>query len=267
MWFEAWGAQSPVGPVLVTLGVVALAAGAVFHGLLGQPTILRGNSLRAADPPTFAERVSVHLLVYPIWAIAFGAVVWRGPTPGMLDVRLPFERTWPVIEAAEWVYLGVYVIPMTMPWLATRREALRIYSHRLLWLLALSLPCFWWLPVGAPPRGFEPVTLAGEILAWETGRPDFAAASLPSFHVFWGLLVASLLATRSRVASAWGSAWAVAVAISCLANGAHAIADVVASLVIYAAVAAVRARAELRPKARPIRIPITRPSAMPPSPK
>lgn len=266
MWYHALGAPSPVGPGLVALGALALVAGAVVHVGMRWPTILARQPGRDELPPTRAERVSVHLVVYALWAVGFGAVNWRGVPAGLIDVRLPFERAWPVIEAAEWIYFSVYFIPLTMPWLVTRRGALRSFSFRLLVLLAVSVACFLILPWGAPARAFEPVTLAGQLLAWETGRADFAAASLPSFHVFWGLLSASLLATRSRRAGWLGWLWAGAVSVSCVANGAHAIADVAASLVIYAALAALDA-AFFRPRARPMMMPAITPSTMPPSPK
>jgi hypothetical protein len=237
------------------------------HGLLRWPTIVTDAAQRDHLAPTLAERVSVHLLVYAIWAIGFGMTVWRGVPSGMIDVRLGFERGWPVIEFAEWIYLSVYFVPISMPWLATQRWALRRYAIHLWWLLGASLVCFWLLPFGSPPRTFEPTSLAGEILAWETGRADFAAASLPSFHVFWGLLCANLLETRSRLAGVLGWLWAIAVAGSCVATGAHAMADIAASVVIYVAVVALVRTDERRPEARPIRNPTRRPATSAPVPK
>ena len=266
MWFERLGAGSPVGPSLCALGSVALACGVVAHGILRWPTILATRPERDGRPPAFSERLSVHMLIYGVWAAGFGAVVWRGVPPGAIDVRFAFERRWPVIAAAEWIYLSVYFVPLAMPWLPVSRGALRRYSLHLWVLLAISLGCFL-LPLGVPPRPFVPASLAGEILAWETNRADFAAASLPSFHVFWGLLVGSLLATCGGVAALLGRAWAVAVALSCIATGAHALADVAASLLIYAVVAARVDATALRPEARPIRNPAIAPSASPPSPK
>lgn len=268
MSWTALHAASPVGPSLLALGLVALLAGGIVHGLAGWPTILPARPGEEQRPPMLAERISVHLLGYGVWAVGFGAVVWRGVPAGMIDVRLPFERRWPVIEEAEWVYLSVYLIPLAMPWLAPTRGVLRRYVRELGWLLLISVACFVVLPLGSPPRGFEPGTLAGRILAWETGRADFASASFPSFHVFWGLLCARVLASRGRVIGAIGRTWAGAVAVSCLANGAHAIADVIASFAIYAAVA-VRLGAEgsRREASRPIRNPATAPTARAPAPK
>lgn len=256
-----------VGPILCITGVVALTGAAVVHGLLQWPTILTIRPEKDEGAPTFSERVSVQLLVYGVWAAVFGAMVWRGVPNRMMDVRFPFERSWPVWEAAEWIYLSVYVVPLTLPWWPISRGALRRYAIQLWWLLAISTACFLLLPFGVPPRPFVPSSLAGRILAWETGRADFAAASLPSFHVFWGLLVASALATRGAASSWLGSSWAAAVAISCIATGAHALADVAASLVIYAFVGAFLGARLRRPAARPIRNPTSAPIASPPSPK
>jgi hypothetical protein len=267
MSFGAWGAASLVGPVLVITGVAALLAAIVAHGVLRWPTILETRPGEDHAPPKWTERVSVHLLIYGGWAVGFGAMVWRGVPNGMIDVRFPFERDWPVIESAEWIYLSVYVVPLSLPWLPVTRGALRKYAINLWTLLAISAACYVVLPFGSPPRTFVPESTAGRILAWETSRADFAAVALPSFHVFWGLLGATLLGTIGRTGKWIGRGWATAVAFSCVATGAHALADIAASMVIYAALAFAWRGAGLRAEARPTRIPSNAPMAIPPSPK
>lgn len=264
MLLEVTGAASLMGPMLCALGIAGLLLAAVVHGLCRWPTILASRPEADASPPSGAERLSVHLLFYSGWAVGFGAVIWRGVPANGIDVRLPFEKHWGVIEAAEWFYLSVYLVPLLLPWLDVTRGALRRYALNLWWLLAISVACYLLLPCVAPPRPFIPGSLAGEILAWETGRADFAAASLPSFHVFWALLGAALLATRGGWRARAGWIWAVAVAVSCVANGAHALADVAASGLIYAGVAAGFFR--LAP-ARPRTNPSTKPATSAPAPK
>lgn len=209
----------------------------------------------------------MHLIAYSVWAILFGAVVWRGVPTGMIDVRLPFEREWPVVQNSEWIYVSVYLVPMVVPWLPVSRRALRRYAWDLWWLLAISVAMFALLPLGAPPRMTAPTTPAGHLLAWETGRPDFAAASLPSFHVFWGLLVAQVVATCGGWLKWIGRGWAAAVVVACMANGAHALADVAASLAIYGVLLALRKRAagSQDQAAADLRLPTNQPSMRPAS--
>lgn len=232
-------ADSLWGPALCAAGLGSLAVAWWIHGVRGRPTIFPPRSDDDTRAPGTWERISVHLIAYGAWAAVFGATIWRGVPEGMIDVRLVGERNWPVWEPAEWIYLSVYFVPAAMPWLAGTRAALRRYALTLGWLLLISLP-FFLLPLGSPPREFVPTSLAGRILAWETARADFAAVSLPSFHVFWGLLVAQLLATRGRGWAWVGGLWASAVAIACLATGAHALVDVALSGAIFPLVAAAR---------------------------
>ncbi|MCX6951144.1 MAG: phosphatase PAP2 family protein [Verrucomicrobia bacterium] len=229
---EFWrgiGAESGWGPGLCALGAAGFLAGAWIHGWRRQPTILGATSGAADRAPTFWERVSLHLVIYPGWALGFGLVVWRGVPPGLIDVRFEGEKSWPVLQGAEWIYLSSYVVPLVLPWVVHSRAGLRRYALDLWWVLLGCIGLFLTVPVGAPPRSFAPDSLAGNILAWETGRPDFAAASWPSFHVCWALLCARLLATRGPTGAWLGWSWAGAVAFSCVANGAHAVADVVAA--------------------------------------
>lgn len=231
LW-RAMGAESGWGPALCTAGLGSLLSAACIYGYLGKPSIFRPDSEAADIGPTFWERLSLHLLVYAGWAVGFGAIVWRGAPSAGIDVRLAGEANWPVIQSAEWVYLSSYFVPLGLPWLSVKRSVLRRYALDLGWVLAISLVLFLLLPVASPPRLFVPDSWAGKILAWETGRADFAAASLPSFHVCWALLCAQMLAKCGDVFRLVGWTWALAVAAACVANGAHAVADVAASMVL-----------------------------------
>lgn len=215
------------------MGGAGLVVAAWVHGLRGRPTILQKAPGKMEGPPGLWERVSIHLVVYPVWAIGFGGVVWRGVPSGMIDVRFDAEKSWLVVQGAEWIYLSSYAVPLVLPWVVENREALRRYALDLWWTLLVCLGVFLLAPVGAPPRRFSPDSLAGNILAWETTRSDFAAASLPSFHVCWAMLGARLLASRGGGWTWAGWSWAAAVAFSCVANGAHAVADVVAAIAVF----------------------------------
>lgn len=218
--------------ILVGTGLIALLAGAGIYGFGERPTLLRAGS-GIERSPIFWERMSVHLVFYAVWGIGFGAVLWRGVPKNMIDVRFAFERQWPVIQSTEWIYLSVYFVPLVIPWLETTRSHLRTYAFNLWWLLLISVVLFLAFPFGSPPREFQADSLAGVILHWETIRPDFAAASLPSFHVFWACLCADFVAQRGLVWRflCWG--WAVAVAVACVANGAHALVDIAVSGALY----------------------------------
>jgi PAP2 superfamily len=227
------GAGSYWGPSLVLAGLLCLAVEAMLVWQCHLPTILEADGAGKAARPRLGDRLSVHFLIYAAWGIGFGAVVWRGVPRGAIDPRLGFERNWPVSQSAEWIYLSSYLVPLMLPWLPVTRESLRRYALNLWWLMLVCGILFLVLPVGAPPRPFQPGSLGGSILSWDTSRPDFAASSLPSFHVCWGLLCAALLATLGR-GWAWAAyIWAAAVAASCLATGAHALADVAAAMAVF----------------------------------
>jgi hypothetical protein len=226
------GAESPWGPTLCGVGLLAILAGVVVYGFGGRPTLLT-DTLDDERPPVFWERMSVHLVFYAVWALGFGANLWRGAPKDPIDVRFSFERDWPVLQVAEWIYVSVYFVPFFMPWLKTTRGNLRRYAFNLWWLLLFSLLLFLVFPVGSPPRTFRADSLAGTILRWETDRADFAAASLPSFHLFWACLCADFLAPRGPVWRLIGWSWAAAVAVACVANGAHALLDIAAAVVLY----------------------------------
>src|SRR4051812_3304584 len=113
-----------LGPALCALGFVSGLLGVFVHGYLRKPTIMSGEDERASSASFAWEKISMHLVVYAVWAFGFGAAVWRGVPREMIDPRFEFERHWPVWQETEWIYLSVYFVPFFMPWLTKDRRAL-----------------------------------------------------------------------------------------------------------------------------------------------
>lgn len=214
------------------MGGMALFAAALIHGCAGKPSIF--SPADTTDrPPNVWERWSIHVIVYAVWGIGFGAIVWRGVSERMIDVELPFERQWEVWQQLEWIYISVYFVPLVLPWLARSRAALRRYALDLWWLLGVCVVMYLLLPFASAPRSFSSRSVAGSLLAWETTRRDFAAAAFPSFHVCWAMLCARFLGSLGAIWKLAGWTWAAAVACSCVLTGAHALVDVVAAVITY----------------------------------
>lgn len=228
-------AQSFAGPTLVGLGLLGLACASVVHGAAGKPTLWTTRDASATERPSVWERLSVHLVAAGAWSLFFGYFVWRGPAVPAWDVRLPGEATWPVWAASEWVYVTGYLTPLVVAWLAPTRGALRRLCVRLGMLSVVSGLCFWLLPIVSPPRAWDAEAggITTRLLAWELGRADFGAVSLPSFHVVWAMLLASVVAERGRAWKVAGWGLAVAMSAACVLNGAHAVLDVAASWVLW----------------------------------
>jgi hypothetical protein len=244
---------------------VALFVAAFVHGWLKWPTIYRwpSNDVEGRERPSWRERVSVHLIAYSVWSVIFGAVVWAEVPRDGFSVRLPGEQQWPVLSWTEWIYLSGYSVPFLMPWLAVTRAALKTFAANLWWMLGVSVSIFILFPVVTEPRLGADDSLAGKILAWEMSRGDFGAASLPSFHVIWTMLCASLLSKRSKLAGTLGWLWAVAMSFACVVNGAHAVLDVAASWVLYPLVTGRASVARFFARLRPTKNPSKPPSAAP----
>jgi hypothetical protein len=101
--------------------------------------------------------------------------------------------------------------------------------------MALVFPLYLTFPFIAPPRAFVPSSWLGELLAFERSM-DGDGCALPSFHVIWAALAASVFASawpRARLA-AW--AWFGLVAASCVTTGMHLVLDVAAGAVAALAV-------------------------------
>ena len=228
-------AHSLAGPILVGLGFAGLAIGFCVCRVTDLVTLISAGN--AQTSPRWRERLWVHLFVSGGWSLSFGLVVMHGPPLEAWDVRLPGEATWPVWPWTEYVYLFGYLTPLVIAWIPRTRERLLRVAWTLVLLTAASTALFLLLPIAAPPRPFVASSLAGRLLTLETSRPDFAAASFPSFHALWAILLAQACSDRGGNFSRLAWAWAGLMSMACVANGAHALLDVVASWLLYGAIA------------------------------
>ncbi|MBV9924576.1 MAG: prolipoprotein diacylglyceryl transferase [Acidobacteria bacterium] len=237
----AVAADSPAGLWLVSpvvmLGCVALVQGFEKHDLQRRfghsdvkPLIrLPGDE---AGRPTFADVISVYVLVLLPWLILYEAVRLIGVPKDAFVAYFPFEKYIPVYEATELVYASTYALVLLAPLVARTRRDLREFAIRGLFATGLVTLLFLVVPLVAPPRPFVPRGPLGELLTWERAL-DTPAAAFPSFHVVWALLAARAYAARARSWRFvwWG--WAVAVSLSCVTTGMHAVVDVAAGFVTF----------------------------------
>jgi hypothetical protein len=176
------------------------------------------------DPPSFADRASLYLLVFLPWLIVYQAVNALGAPH---DVRVGTTR-WdalvPFVPATELVYILAYPMVLALPLLLKTQRALRTVAIRG-WTATIAITLFYLaVPISVPPRPVPAGTPFASMMLWERSF-DAPLTALPAFHVVWAALAAAAYASPF--------AWilAVAIAISCLTTGMHAIGDVIAGAI------------------------------------
>ena len=247
-------AQSPSGVWLVApavaLGCVALVLGFERHELrrrFGAGAIRRPRLALpppSTDPPTHWDRVSIVLLVFLPWSVAFEAVYRLGVPPDAVEAYLPFERGWPVLQWTEAVYGSVYLFVIGTVFVARTQAALRRLALNALIATAVVTLIYLTVPLIAPPRPFEPSSLLGRALMVERAMSHTVAA-FPAFHVVWSLIAAEAWSSRSRAAAIVGWTWAALITVSCLTTGMHALADIAAAVAVFLVLRRYRAVWEL----------------------
>lgn len=235
-------AESPSGVWLVApavvLGCAALVLGFERHELrrrFGAAALRRPRIALpppSSDPPTTWDRVSIVLLVFLPWSIGFEAVYRLGVPPDAVEVYLPFERHWPVVQWTEAVYGSVYLFVIGTLFVARTQAALRrLAVTALIATVAVTL-VYLTVPLVAPPRPFTASSLLGRALMVERAMSHTVAA-FPAFHVIWSFIAAEAWSSRSRAAAIVGRTWAILIAVSCLTTGMHALADIAAAMAVY----------------------------------
>ena len=184
--------------------------------------------------PSPQDRLSVYVIVLVPWAILYRATALMGVPADAVRSYFPFEDRLPVLEWTELLYAGTYVLVLLAPLVAPDRKTLREFALRggaATLLMPLFFSC---IPLVAPPREFVPAGIPGSLLGLERAM-DTPANSFPSYHVFWALLAAGVLATRMP---RWRYAWwglGACIAASCLTTGMHSLVDVAGGVFLYGA--------------------------------
>ena len=235
-------AESPSGIWLVSpavaLGCAALVLGFERHELrrrFGDAALRRPRLALppvSDDPPTAWDRLSIVLLVFLPWSVAFEAVYRLGVPPDGVEAFLPFERGWPVLQWTEAVYGSVYLFVVGAVVVARSQAALRRLAVTGLIATAVVTLIYLTVPLIAPPRPFEPDSPLGRALMAERAMSHTVAA-FPAFHVIWAFIAAEAWSSRSRAAALVGWIWATLIAASCVTTGMHAIADLVAAAAMF----------------------------------
>jgi hypothetical protein len=182
--------------------------------------------------PNGRDRLRGCLLAFGPWLVLYFSVQAKGPPRHPLFVGLPFERSWPVLEWTEILYVSGYLFTPLAPLLAPTRAALRQFVVTGL-VATLVVGVLWLLvPVVAVPRPFVPETFWGRLLAAERSWSVHVAA-FPSFHALWALIAADALWPRSRRWAAVAWSWAVLITLSCATTGQHAVLDLAAAALLF----------------------------------
>jgi protein-S-isoprenylcysteine O-methyltransferase Ste14 len=184
------------------------------------------------------ERLSVFLLVFGPWLVAYYGVQFLGAPPDAFHVELPFERRLPVLQWTEAIYASTYLFVTVTPLLIGTRAGLRRFA--LAGLVATVVATLLWIsiPVVVDYRGFEPTNLLGRLLLFEM-QTSSAVAAFPAFHVLWAFIAADAWARLGRTPisrpifafAGWGLA--ILIALSCITTSMHALLDVVAAVLLF----------------------------------
>ena len=187
--------------------------------------------------PDLSHRVAVFLWVLIPWTMTWFGTQALGRPHGAFSTMLPFERSWPVWQWTEALYMSAYVfIPLAAMLLRTQ-AALRRFAVTGAVATLIVTACWLTIPVVAENRPFEATHALGRFLAFEQGH-SIGVAAFPAFHVLWSLIAADawvvdagLRGDRRIGVVMW--TWALLIAVSCLTTSMHTVIDLAAAALLF----------------------------------
>jgi prolipoprotein diacylglyceryltransferase/protein-S-isoprenylcysteine O-methyltransferase Ste14 len=228
------------GLVLVTptlaAGAAALVLGFERHALIRRFGAVPGGDLlrlpAAEDTaPSMRDILAVWARVFIPFIVLYEAI-GHLPVPDPIPAHIGGENAWPVLTWTTPIYSAAYPFVILATLLAPTRRALRRWSIDAWCAMAIGFLCYLILPIVAPPRPFDPDGAFAGLLALERADGLDGRAACPSFHVFWAIHAATLIALRGTRAAIPAVLLAFAIVITCVTTGMHALVDLFAGAVL-----------------------------------
>lgn len=141
------------------------------------------------------------------WLLIFEFIEALGVQPAAIDLRLPVERSIPLLEWTKWLYVTTYFVVLAFPPCLPSRDQLRKLCVRVWTAMVLVFPLYLLLP-STPAEAF------------------------PSFHAIWSVLIAESCVAAWPGFRSWFRAWAAAAIIASVTTGIHSTADVLAGVAV-----------------------------------
>ncbi|MGZ5443513.1 MAG: prolipoprotein diacylglyceryl transferase family protein [Thermoanaerobaculia bacterium] len=180
--------------------------------------------------PSAADRISIYLLVFLPWYIAYEGVNLLGVPRDALQLGTRWDAAIPVLGWTEPAYFLAYPLLLALPLVVRTRGELRRFALQG-WIAIISITTVYLVfPTFVDAKPVPPGTALAPVLMWERAFDDHSTG-FPAFHVIWPCIAAaSLSRTFPRAKALW---WilATAIAVSAVTTGMHVIADVVGAAV------------------------------------
>lgn len=195
------------------------------------PLPLMGLPPESDQPLLFSRRFAVTVSAMTLWVISYMGIKALGSPPVMIETRMPWEWSLPVLSQTMPVYDSVYILVPLSFLLPAPSKLIRKLFIKLWIIIAVVTIIYLTLPFTAEFRSIDGRSFFDRWLLHEQALSSPAVASFPSFHVIWAFLWAEAMQERKKSFIWW--LWAILVSGTCLTTGMHSLMDVISGFTIW----------------------------------
>lgn len=232
--------KSPAGLYLITPIVIVLCWALIigyespdmkkrFGNQTHQP--LFGLPPSSIEKATINEKFGAALLLFGSWGILYELVIFLGISTNSFDTFFSFEKNWPVIPWTVALYVIIYPVAFSTPFVCKTKKELRDFVVNASLTVGLGIFLQFVLPLYASPKEILSTGIFESLIALEKSI-DGPAGAFPSFHVLWAFVAAQGWSTFLGRWKWAGYGLAGLISLSCLAIGVHSLADVASAMLL-----------------------------------
>lgn len=190
---------------------------------------LPSNSLQALN---LQQKNSLLLTVFLPWLVIYEAFIFIGSGKDVFFTEIALDQAVPFISWTVLFYIALYPLVLLLPFILPTQQQARSFALQAYTGMALIFYCYLVVPAAVD---YQPIT-DNDIftrLINLNRETDGAVAALPSFHVFWALMVGRYYGLRYNRYSGIIWLFSALIVVSCLTIKSHTIADVLFGIIAY----------------------------------
>lgn len=172
------------------------------------------------------NRILIYFWIFLPWILIYESFIFFETPPDAISTRIFIDNYIPLWDFSVLFYIIAYPVTLSIPLILKDNASVRNFISDSIMGMCLIFYCYLAFPFIVPYTQIENTNFFTDIIIWSR-KTDGQTAALPSFHVFWALMVSKYFSLHFAKFKLFFYVIAWSIIVSCLTTHSHTILDVI----------------------------------------